>query len=93
ALHYYNLTQDFPIFNGVLIDSEAISSLGFIALALLICILIFFFLKWQKNINKKASFILFLILIFIEGDKVLANILLTLMRNSFIETHTFLVSF
>ncbi|EAL5134284.1 DUF2318 domain-containing protein, partial [Campylobacter coli] len=59
ALHYYNLTQDFPIFNGVLIDSEAISSLGFIALALLICILIFFFLKWQKNINKKASFILF----------------------------------
>ncbi|HEC2755752.1 TPA: DUF2318 domain-containing protein, partial [Campylobacter coli] len=50
-------------------------------------------LKWQKNINKKASFILFLILIFIEGDKVLANILLTLMRNSFIETHTFLVSF
>ncbi|EAH6988319.1 DUF2318 domain-containing protein, partial [Campylobacter coli] len=55
ALHYYFLSQDFPIFTSSLIDSEGISSLGFIALALLICILIFFFLKWQKNINKKAS--------------------------------------
>ncbi|EAH6258919.1 DUF2318 domain-containing protein, partial [Campylobacter coli] len=57
------------------------------------CILIFFFLKWQKNFNQKTSFMLFLLLILIESDKALANILLTLMRNSIIETHTFLVSF
>ncbi len=93
ALHYYFLSQDFPIFTSSLIDSEGISSLGFIALALLACILIFFFLKWQKNFNQKTSFMLFLLLILIESDKALANILLTLMRNSIIETHTFLVSF
>ncbi len=90
ALHYYFLSQDFPIFTSSLIDSEGISSLGFIALALLVCILIFFFLKWQKNFNQKTSFMLFLLLILIESDKALANILLTLMRNSIIETHTFL---
>lgn len=93
ALHYYNLSQDFPIFNNSLIDSEAISSLGFIILALFVCILTFFFLKWQKSFNKKASFVIFCIVIFIEMDKILANILLTLMRNSVIDTHTFLVSF
>lgn len=93
ALHYYNLSQDFPIFNNSLIDSEAISSLGFIILAFFVCILTFFFLKWQKSFNKKASFIIFCIVIFIEMDKILANILLTLMRNSVIDTHTFLVSF
>ena len=92
-LHYYFLSQDFPIFTSSLIDSEGISSLGFIALALLVCILIFFFLKWQKNFNQKTSFMLFLLLILIESDKALANILLTLMRNSIIETHAFLVSF
>lgn len=46
-----------------------------------------------KNFNQKTSFMLFLLLILIESDKALANILLTLMRNSIIETHTFLVSF
>lgn len=93
ALHYYNLSQDFPIFNNSLIDSEAISSLGFIILALFVCILTFFFLKWQKDFSKKISFILFCVAVFIEGDKALANILLTLMRNSVIDTHAFLVSF
>ncbi|EAC1969898.1 DUF2318 domain-containing protein, partial [Campylobacter coli] len=29
ALHYYFLSQDFPIFTSSLIDSEGISSLGF----------------------------------------------------------------
>lgn len=93
ALHYYFLSQDFPIFAGSLIDSEGITSLGFIILALMICILNFFFLKWQKNFNPKTSFMLFLFLVLIESDKALANILLTLMRNSIIDTHTFLVSF
>ncbi|MFQ6342254.1 Fe-S-containing protein [Campylobacter sp. VTCC 70190] len=93
ALHYYFLSQDFPIFAGSLIDSEGIASLGFIILALMICILNFFFLKWQKNFNPKTSFMLFLFLVLIESDKALANILLTLMRNSIIDTHTFLVSF
>lgn len=55
ALHYYFLSQDFPIFTSSLIDSEGISSLGFIALALLVCILIFFFLKWQKILIKKQA--------------------------------------
>lgn len=93
ALHYYFLSQDFPVFSSSLIDSEGIMSLGFISLALFICLLIFFFLKWQKNFNKKSSFIVFFIIVLIEIDKSLANILLNLMRNSMIDTHTLMVSF
>ena len=62
-------------------------------LAFIICVLIFFFLKWQKKINKKVSFIVFCLTILVEMDHALANILLTLMRNSIINTESFLVSF
>lgn len=93
ALNYYYINQDLPIFSNSLLDSQTITSLGFIFLAFIICVLIFFFLKWQKIINKKASFIVFCIVIFVEMDRALANILLTLMRNSIIDTETFLVSF
>lgn len=93
ALHYYFLSQDFPIFNSSLIDSESIKSLAFIVLALFICVLNFFFLKWQKAFNPKLSFILFLALVFIESDKALANILHTLILISILDSYNFLVSF
>lgn len=91
ALQYDFLSQDFPIFSTSLLDSQALISLGFIFLALGICILIFFFLRTQKN--SLASFILLALVVFLESDKILAQILLTLMRENFISTYDFLLSF
>ncbi|KAA6227831.1 DUF2318 domain-containing protein [Campylobacter sp. LR291e] len=93
VLGYYTISQDFPIFSTSLLDSVAISSLGFIGLGMVFCVVIFFFLKWQKTYNKTLSFIFLILLILFEFDKVLANIFLTLMRNDIIPTYSVLLSF
>ncbi|MCH5336637.1 MAG: DUF2318 domain-containing protein [Campylobacter sp.] len=91
ALQYYFLSQDFPIFSTSLLDSTAISSLAFIVLAIGICILFFFFLRGQEK--SLASFILFIFVLVLELDKILASIFLTLMRENFIPTDDFMLSF
>ncbi len=93
ALNYYFLSQDFPIFTSSLIDNQTFESLGFISLAFIVCLMVFFFLRWQKNFNKLSSFFLFFVIVVIELNTSLANVFLTLMRENLISTYDFLLSF
>ncbi len=91
SLNYFFISQDFPIFSTSLLDSTALISLGFIFLALFICVLIFFFLRWQNSVL--TSFFLLFLVVLLEFDKIIANIFLVLMRENFIQTQDFLLSF
>ena len=55
SVRYYYLSQDFPIFTSSLLDTQAVISMGFILLALALCLIFFFFLRWQFALNKKPK--------------------------------------
>lgn len=93
ANFYFSLSQDFPLFNSSLLDSQTISSLAFIVLALLFCIVFFLFLTWQSKINPKSSFLFFFFIFLYEANKALTSIILTLMRENLIDTHEILLSY
>ena len=93
AIRYYYLSQDFPIFTSSLLDSQAIFSISFILLAFVLCFVLFFFLRWQFSLNKKLSLVILSLVFLCEFDKSLANILLIAMREHFIDTHSWTLSF
>ena len=93
SVRYYYLSQDFPIFTSSLLDTQAVISMGFILLAFVLCLIFFFFLRWQFALNKKLSLVFLSLLFLCEFDNTLANILLIAMRESLIDTHSLALSF
>ncbi|MCX2682600.1 Fe-S-containing protein [Campylobacter sp. MIT 21-1685] len=93
ANFYLFLSQDFPLFNNSLLDTQNISSLAFFVLALLLCIVLFFFLAWQSKINVKSSFLFYLLIFLYEANKAFSSIMLTLMRENIINTYEILLSY
>lgn len=93
AIQYFYISQDFAVFTSSLLDNQAIISLSFILLAFILLILLFIFLRWGFALNKTLSLIFLALIILCEFDKILANILLTAMRENLIPTDELTLSF
>ncbi len=93
GVRYFVISQDFAVFTSSLLDNQAVISLGFIILALLLLVLLFVFLRWNFALNKKLSLIFLALILLCEVDKISANILLTAMRENLIATSETALSF
>lgn len=93
AVRYFILSQDFPIFTSSLLDTQAIICASFIVLAFILCLILFYFLRWNFAKSPKLSLFLLFLLLFFELNSALANIFLTAMREKLIPTDEFLLSY
>ena len=84
AVRYFYASQDFPIFTSTLLDSQAVISMAFIALAFVLCLILFVFTRWQAHLNPKLSLLVLFILLLCEVDRALASVLLVALRENFI---------
>jgi len=92
-IKYSHASVDFPIFANELLDNETIFSLAFILFALLLSFCFFFFTRWQSKFNEKLSFIFLIIFVLCESDEALASVVLTAIREGFLDAHSLLLSF
>jgi len=93
SVKYFTNSQNLTIVKATLLDEEAFVSLGFMILVFLFSLVFFLFLQKQSKIQTKLSFCFFFVLIFLEFLQTSAEILLVLMRENHIQTHSLLLSF
>lgn len=84
GVRYFYISQDFAVFTSSLLDTQAVVSMAFIALAFVLCLILFVFMRFNLALKPKFSLFALFVVLLCEINRALSSVLLIALRENFI---------